>query len=102
MLICVFFVDPKTSYTTIIQNIGRIVRMNGVSQTATVLIPVYIDTNKYTDCGDDKEKRDSVIREELMNGNYSGIANVCAALKEEDPELYDIMVRYPSNFTQEK
>jgi len=95
---CVF-VDPKTSYTTIIQNIGRIVRMNGVSQTATVLIPVYIDVNKYTDCGDDKEKRDSVIREELMNGNYGGIANVCAALKEEDPELYDIMVRYPSNFT---
>jgi superfamily II DNA or RNA helicase len=95
---CVF-VDPKTSYTTIIQNIGRIVRMNGVSQTATVLIPVYIDVNKYADCGDDKEKRDSVIREELMNGNYGGIANVCAALKEEDPELYDIMVRYPSNFT---
>jgi superfamily II DNA or RNA helicase len=96
---CVF-VDPKTSYTAIIQNIGRIVRINAGSDTkATVLIPVYVDRTKYDHCGDDKEKRDLVIREELVNGNYNGIANICAALKEEDPELYDIMVRYPSNFT---
>jgi ribosomal RNA-processing protein 8 len=96
---CVF-VDPKTSYTNIIQNIGRIVRKTVGLQTATVLIPIYVDTNKYADCGDDTEKRDRVIREELVNGNYNGISNVCAALKEEDAELYDIMVRYPSNFTQ--
>jgi superfamily II DNA or RNA helicase len=95
---CVF-VDPKTSYINIMQNAGRIVRLMGGLQNATVLIPVYVDTNKYVDCGDDAEKRDLVIREELVNGNYNGIANVCAALKEEDPELYDIMVRYPSNFT---
>ena len=96
---CVF-VDPKTSYTAILQNIGRIVRINTDSnRNATVLIPVYVDRTKYDDCGDDTEKRDLVIREELVNGNYNGIANICAALKEEDPELYDIMVRYPSNFT---
>jgi len=96
---CVF-VDPKTSYTAIIQNIGRIVRINADSNiNATVLIPVYVDKTKYDDCGHDKDKRDLVIREELANGNFNGIANICAALKEEDPELYDIMVRYPSNFT---
>ncbi len=96
---CVF-VDPKTSYTAIIQNIGRIVRINaGSNINATVLIPVYVDRTKYDNCGDDKYRRDLVIREELVNGNYNGISNICAALKEEDPELYDIMVRYPSNFT---
>lgn len=94
------FVDPKTSYAAIIQNIGRIDRIDaGNDRNATVLIPVYVDRTKYNDCGDDKEKKDQVIREELVNGNYYGIAKICAALKEEDTELYDIIVRYPSNFT---
>ena len=94
------FVDPKTSSNEIMQNIGRICRNNGDSRTATVLIPVYVDRNKYTDCGNDKVKRDLVIREGLVDrGNFIPIANVCAALKDEDPELHDIIVRYPSNFT---
>jgi superfamily II DNA or RNA helicase len=99
------FVDPKTSVKDIIQNIGRVCRkIPGTNcLAATVLIPVWVDTQKYRDCGDDIEKRDAVLREQLNlgeKGDYNAILNVCAALQQEDPELYDLCLRYPSNFTE--
>ena len=101
---CVF-VDPKSSPKDIIQNIGRICRkIAGVErQPATVLIPVCIGWDKYVAAGDDAEKQDGLIREQLNdrdNGDYNAIMNVCAALKQEDPELYELCLRYPSNFTE--
>ena len=101
---CVF-VDPKSSPKDIIQNIGRICRkIAGVErQPATVLIPVCIGWEKYVAAGDDAEKQDRLIREQLNdreNGDYNAIMNVCAALKQEDPELYELCLRYPSNFTE--
>lgn len=101
---CVF-VDPKTSPKDIIQNIGRICRkVEGVErQPATVLIPVCIGWEKYVAAGDDAETQDKLIREQLNdreNGDYNAIMNVCAALKQEDPELYELCLRYPSNFTE--
>jgi superfamily II DNA or RNA helicase len=103
----IVFVNPKTSIKDIIQNIGRGCRKEvGVEYPpATILIPVYIDTQKYKDCGNDTEKCDSVLREQLNlgeNGDYNAILNVCAAVKEEDPELHDLLLKYPSNFTQEE
>jgi superfamily II DNA or RNA helicase len=99
------FVDPKTSVRAIIQNIGRICRkIKGTNRpAATVLIPVWVDTEKYRACGDDVEKRDEVLREQLNlgdAGDYNAILNVCAALQQEDPELYDSCLRYPSKFTE--
>ena len=101
---CVF-VDPKSSPKDIIQNIGRICRkVEGVErQPATVLIPVCIGWEKYVAAGDDAETQDKLIREQLNdreNGDYNAIMNVCAALKQEDPELYELCLRYPSNFTE--
>jgi superfamily II DNA or RNA helicase len=101
---CVF-VDPKSSVISIIQNIGRICRkVEGVErQPATVLIPVCIGWEKYVAAGDDAETQDKLIREQLNdreNGDYNAIMNVCAALKQEDPELYELCLRYPSNFTE--
>jgi superfamily II DNA or RNA helicase len=102
---CVF-VDPKTSIIAIIQNIGRICRkIPGVErQPATILIPVCIDLEKYLEAGDDAEKRDKIIREQLNNsdnGDYDGIMNVIAALKQEDPELYELLLsKYAKNFTE--
>ena len=90
---CVF-VDPKSSYVKIIQNIGRIVRPQ--SKTSTVLIPCWVDKDKYLDCGEDSEKRDEVIREDLINdrGNFNGILKVLSALKQEDEDLYDACLYY--------
>ena len=101
---CVF-VDPKTSPKDIIQNIGRICRKIAGSerQPATVLIPVCIGWDKYREAGDDPEVQDKLIREQLNdreNGDYNAIMNVCAALKQEDPELYELCLKYPSNFTE--
>jgi superfamily II DNA or RNA helicase len=101
---CVF-VDPKSSPKDIIQNIGRICRkIAGTDrQPATVLIPVCIGWDKYVAAGDDAEIQDKLIREQLNdqeNGDYNAIMNVCAALKQEDPELYELCLRYPSNFTE--
>ena len=45
---CVF-VDPKSSFVKIIQNIGRIVRKQfSVDKPhSTILLPIYIDKTKY-------------------------------------------------------
>jgi superfamily II DNA or RNA helicase len=101
---CVF-VDPKSSVISIIQNIGRICRKVAGSerQPATILVPVCIGWDKYVAAGDDTEKQDSLIREQLNdreNGDYNAIMNIVAALKQEDPELYELCLRYPSKFTE--
>jgi phage pi2 protein 07 len=101
---CVF-VDPKSSVISIIQNIGRICRKIAGSerQPATILIPVCIGWEKYKTAGDDPEVQDKLIREQLNdreNGDYNAIMNIVAALKQEDPELYELCLRYPSKFTE--
>ena len=101
---CVF-VDPKSSVISIIQNIGRICRKIAGSerQPATILIPVCIGWDKYREAGDDPEVQDKLIREQLNdreNGDYNAIMNIVAALKQEDPELYELCLRYPSKFTE--
>ena len=67
---CVF-VDPKTSYVKIIQNIGRIVRkvFNENKPNSSVLIPCYVDKTKYEGCKDDPDKCDEIIRQEMKSNN---------------------------------
>jgi len=97
---CVF-VDPKSSYVKIIQNIGRIVRkMKGRDKASTVLIPCWVDKAKYMDCNGDKEKCDEVIRQDMNEGgNFNGILNVLSALKQEDEDIYDICLNYPQAYS---
>jgi len=101
---CVF-VDPKTSYVKIIQNIGRIVRkiFNKTKPHSTILIPCWVDKTKYLECNGDKEKCDEVIRQDMSeSGNFNGILNVASALKQEDEDLYDICLRYPDKFSPQE
>jgi ribosomal RNA-processing protein 8 len=94
---CVF-VDPKSSFVKIIQNIGRIVRPQ--SKPSTVLIPCWVDKTKYVGCDEDREKCDEVIRSDLnKDGNFNGILNVLSALRQEDPDLYDICLHYPDIYS---
>ena len=95
---CVF-VDPKSSFVKIIQNIGRIVRKSD-SIKSTILIPCFVDKNKYLECNNDREKCDEIIREDInKKGNFNGILNVMSALKQEDEELYNICLYYPISYS---
>jgi superfamily II DNA or RNA helicase len=101
---CVF-VDPKTSYVKIIQNIGRIVRkVFGVDKpNSTILIPCWVDKTKYLECNGDREKCDDVIRQDMSDtGNFNGILNVTSALRQEDEDLYDICLNYPNVFSPQE
>lgn len=92
----VCFVDPKSSHSTIIQNIGRICRKQ--DNDSTILIPCYVDATKYNNCKTDIE-RDSVIREEMnKDGNYTSILNVLSALRQDDQKLYNLCLNYPKSF----
>jgi superfamily II DNA or RNA helicase len=98
---CVF-VDPKQSFVKIIQNIGRVVRRQAMG--STILIPCWVDREKYLECGDDAEKCDAVIREDMQStgGNFNGILNVMSALKQEDEDIYDVCLHYPDAFSYEE
>jgi ribosomal RNA-processing protein 8 len=101
---CVF-VDPKSSYVKIIQNIGRIVRKQfGQSKpNSTILIPCWVDKTKYLECGGDREKCDEVIRQDMSEGgNFNGILNVLSALKQEDEDIYDICLHYPDTYSPQE
>ena len=97
---CVF-VDPKSSFVKIIQNIGRIVRPQ--SKPSTVLIPCWVDREKYVGCDEDREKCDEVIRSDLnKDGNFNGILNVLSALRQEDEDIYDICLHYPDTYSPQE
>jgi ribosomal RNA-processing protein 8 len=101
---CVF-VDPKSSYVKIIQNIGRIVRkiFGQDKPNSTILIPCWVDKTKYLECNGDKEKCDEVIRQDMSEGgNFNGILNVLSALKQEDEDLYDICLHYPDTYSPQE
>jgi ribosomal RNA-processing protein 8 len=101
---CVF-IDPKSSFVKIIQNIGRIVRkeFNVDKPKSTILIPCWVDKNKYLECGGDREKCDEVIRQDMnKDGNFNGILNVLSALKQEDEDIYDICLHYPDSYSPQE
>ena len=101
---CVF-VDPKSSYVKIIQNIGRIVRklFGSNKPNSTILIPCWVDKTKYLECNGDKDKCDEVIRQDMSEGgNFNGILNVMSALKQEDEDIYDICLHYPDRYSPQE
>ena len=99
----VVFVDSKSSYTEIIQNIGRVCRKNeNTKQLATILLPVMVNVDKYKDCLTDID-RDNVIRNEMSNtGDFNGILNVISALRQEDPYMFEMCLRYPNVFSEKE
>jgi superfamily II DNA or RNA helicase/ubiquinone/menaquinone biosynthesis C-methylase UbiE len=85
----VLFVDTCRSTITIIQRIGRAVRMESHNDNpATIIVSVYVDPKKYEDCKTEEET-DAVLRESMSeNGDFSNIFSILVALKQEDPERY--------------
>ncbi len=99
---CVF-VDPKQSYVKIIQNIGRICRKQVIKRNGTVLIPARVNVEKYKGCGGDPVARDKVIREEMSKtGDFNGILNCLSALRQEDPYMFELCLKYPDIYTKKE
>jgi superfamily II DNA or RNA helicase len=101
---CVF-VDPKSSFIAITQNIGRIVRKNHkiLKPNSTILIACWVDKTKYLAYDGDKDKCDEVIREDMnKEGNFNGILNVMSALKQESEDLFDACLNYPSTYSPQE
>lgn len=86
----VVFIDSKQSYVDIIQNIGRICRKQ--ERKSTVLIPCYLDINKYKECYID-ENNDKFIAQEMYDGNFNCILNVLCALRQENPYMFDLCLQ---------
>jgi len=98
---CVF-VDPKQSHSEIIQNIGRICRKNKSNKLSTILIPSFVDVNKYKDCKDEDEQ-DKVIKNEMSNtGDFSSILSVLSALRQEDPYMFELCLNCPNNYSDKE
>ena len=100
---CVF-ADPKASITKIIQNIGRVVRRNSAHPLSTVLIPCWVNMENYASAEGDPEKQDELIREQMRstNGDYAPILNVLGALRQDDPEIYEMCLNYPNRSVKEE
>ena len=94
---CVF-ADPKASVIKIIQNIGRVVRRNTLHPLSAILIPCWVNMENYASAGGDRAKQDEIIREQMRSekGDYAGILNVLCALRQEDPEIYEVCLNYPN------
>jgi superfamily II DNA or RNA helicase len=92
---CVF-ADPKSSITKIIQNIGRVVRPNPECHVSTILIPCWVNMENYAAANGDRVKQDELIRQQMRSekGDYASILNVLGALRQEDPELYEMCLDY--------
>ena len=96
----VCFIDPKQSYIEIIQNIGRICRKNiNTNKISTVLIPSYVDINKYKAC-DNTDKINNIICNEISsNGDFNSILSILSALRQEDPYIFELCLKYPDTYT---
>ena len=107
---CILPWDPSASIIDNIQRIGRVLRLYRNSdgtpakeQTpSTVLIPIFLEEEKYLACGGDREKINELLCQEIAEGergNFRPIVNVCTALKEElaedDIELFNRLLNYP-------
>lgn len=107
---CMLPWDPSSSVKENIQRIGRVLRLyknpNGSlkkeQQASTVLIPVFLEEQKYTACNGDKEAINALLCKEISEGergNFRPIVSVCTALKDElaqeDEELFNRLLNYP-------
>jgi superfamily II DNA or RNA helicase len=96
----VVFIDPKQSYVDIIQNIGRVCRKQ--DKLSTILIPTYVDVAKYKDCIT-KEDKDKIIRNEMSKtGDFNTILNVLSALRQEDPYMFELCLKYSDKYTEKE
>ena len=95
---CVFM-DPKGSITSIIQNIGRITRKKTTQKKSMILLPIIVNYDMYNNA-QTPEARDEVLRSFINEeDNFNTILNVFSALRQDDPEYYEMCLKYPNMYS---
>ena len=86
----VYFVHPSRSYVSIVQRIGRAVRLQAGCPPATLLIPCFVDQTVLA-AFPSKEEQDAYIRTTLYaEGN--ALFDFLGAIREGDSDLLDLLV----------
>ena len=58
---------------------------------------------QYKDCKCNPKERDKLIREDMnKGGNFNGILNVLSALRQEDPYMFELCLKYPEVYTNKE
>jgi superfamily II DNA or RNA helicase len=93
------FIDEKGSCHVIIQIIGRVTRKKSTDKKGIILIPIIVDIDSINEAKT-REERDEILRDCINEErNFNPILNVMTALREEDPEYYEMCLRYPFSFS---
>ena len=106
---CMLPWDASKSTVDNIQRIGRVVRLlrdakgkivgHHMQKPSTVMIPVFVDYDKYSVVREDRVEQHKLLYEEIeqgKNGNFYPFVAICGALKSEllddDEELFNDMI----------
>ena len=93
--------NPSNSITKETQRLGRIVRKpDSDMYPSKILIPCFIDTNKYLN-QDNSIDKNKLIKEELNDcGNFNTCLAFISSLKYQyNPEFYNLCLKYPSSYS---
>ena len=93
--------NPSNSITKETQRLGRIVRKpDSDMYPSKILIPCFIDTNKYLN-QDNSIDKNKLIKEELNDcGNFNTCLAFISSLKYQyNPEFYNLCLKYPSCYS---
>ena len=90
------WVDAKTNYRVVIQNLGRIVRKGNKIQNGSVILPITIDRYIYEQCSTEEETS-NLLRHEMnsKNGNFNPIIYFLDSLRINDPDIAIQLETYP-------
>ena len=90
------WVDPKTNYRMVIQNLGRIVRKGNKIQNGSVILPIKINRYIYEQCSTEEETS-NLLRHEMndKNGNFNPIIYFLDSLRINDPDIAIQLESYP-------
>ena len=90
------WVDPKTNYRMVIQNLGRIVRKGNKIQNGSVILPIKINRYIYEQCSTEEETS-NLLRHEMngKNGNFNPIIYFLDSLRINDPDVAIQLETYP-------
>ena len=91
------FVDKINSHISIIQRIGRVLRVKDNPKPVSIVVNVSINPQEIKE-----DNANEYLRKQMRaDGDFSSIFNVLAALKQEDEDLFNYCIEYPPSDSEE-